>query len=166
MNRAQSHWLTGQLRAHLVHVGGVLLTLVVLAACEPSDSRPGLWLSGDDALGLPSDWRFTDQHREVFLEVQTPYFVPHSVTIWCAQVEGRLYIAARNPKTKNWPGWVEKKPEVRLKIGAMVYAAKAVKVTEETVLAPLRSAYANKYQLEPPADDKGPTMRYWAIQAR
>ena len=87
-----------------------------LIACEPSDQRPGLWLSGKPAEISPKDWRFTNEYKEIYVEVQTPYFIPHSVTIWCAELEGELYIGARNPEEKKWPGWVATSPQVKLKI--------------------------------------------------
>ena len=81
-----------------------------LVGCEPSDTRPGLWLSGD-AEAFPQDWGFTDDFKQIALQVATPYGLPHSVTIWCVQVDGILYIAARAPESKRWPGWVEEDPQ-------------------------------------------------------
>ena len=71
--------------------------LSLLAACNPSDDRPGLWLSGE-AAAAPADWAFTDAYDEISVEVVTPYFLAHSVTVWCAQVDGVLYIGAGAPQ--------------------------------------------------------------------
>ena len=77
------------------------------AGCiDPSDQRPGLWLSGEVASELPSDWQFANDYREIAVQVATPYLIPHSVTIWCAATGEALYLGARNPETKRWPGCV------------------------------------------------------------
>lgn len=148
---------------------GVLITvcsaLCVTACIPPNDSRPGLWLSGE-AASVPSDWRFTDTHQEIDLEVATPHFLAHSVTIWCVSVDGELFIAARDPDEKNWPGWVEDEPEVRLGIGGKVYEVELARLDDAEMIGVLRGAYAAKY--DPPANSagEGPPMRYWRVQAR
>ena len=143
----------------LARVLGGITILVGLGACEPRDDQPGLWLGGE-AGTLPADWTFTDDHREIAVEVATPYLIRHSVTIWCAQVDGTLYIAAGAPETKNWPGWVADDPNVRLKIGDDVYAVVLDQLGDEAEIAPVQQAYVRKYELKtmPPA-------RYWRVGA-
>ena len=143
-----------------------LIATVLLGACEPSDRRPGLWLSGDVASDLPGDWSFTDAHPEIYVEVNTPYWLPHSVTIWCGQVDGRLYIGARDADTKNWPGWLERDRDVRLKIGDTVYPVKAEDVTDDDELAAVRAAYEAKYDLPPGAGGAKRNVTYWRVAAR
>ena len=60
-----------------------MLVVILMAGCEPEDTSPGLWLSGESK-PFAEDWRFTDEHGEIAIEVSSPYFLPHSVTIWCA----------------------------------------------------------------------------------
>lgn len=146
-------------RVILVALGALFL----LSGCEPSDRMPGLWLRGDVVDPPPQDWSFTESHREIFVEVSTPYFLPHSVTIWCAELHGQLFIGARDPDTKNWPGWLARDRDVRLKIGPRVYPVSAVDVTDEDTLTAIRSAYAEKYDLDP---DVKRDVRYWAIVPR
>ena len=67
----------------------LLLLSVLLSACEPSDSRPGLWLSGDIE-AFPSDWSFADDFTLISVQVATPYVLPHSLTIWGVPVTGSL----------------------------------------------------------------------------
>jgi len=142
----------------------LLAALLGSAGCiGPQDQRPGLWLSGEPT-PFPDDWRSSDAHREVALEVATPYLVPHSVTIWCAQVDGTLYLAARNPDEKRWPGWVARDPEVRLRVGDALYEARLVRVEGEGEIARVRAAQVAKYDLDP-----GPAaypMRYWRVAPR
>ena len=141
------------------------LALVVsmwLGCIPPSDQRPGLWLSGE-AAAFPEDWSFSDGYREVALEVRTPYGLPHSVTIWCVSLDGQLYVAARDPDQKRWPGWVEDRPDVRLGVHGRVYQGRLVRLDEPDWIARVRSRYAAKYDRpDPPAED-GPPMRYWHL---
>ena len=142
---------------------GLVLVCTVLVACEPSDRRPGLWLNGESVSPAPTDWRFTNAHKEIFVEVQTPYFVPHSVTIWCAELDGALYIGARNPDDKNWPGWIAKAPQVKLKIAEKVYPVTTRQISDESLIKEIKTAYAAKYQLSSEPGVEPPPMRYWII---
>jgi len=144
-----------------------LLLLAALAAgcLEPSDQRPGFALRGEKVAALPQDWAFSDAHPEVAVQVATPYVLPHSVTIWCAQVDGALYLGARDPETKSWPGWVDDHPEVRLKIGNTLYDVRLEPVSDEARLGPVRKAYADKYDLPAPGPDS-PPIRYWVVKPR
>jgi len=142
------------------------LVVILLTGCEPSDRTPGLWLRGDVVDPPPGDWSFTDSHREIFVEVATPYFLPHSVTIWCSQVDGQLYIGARDAATKNWPGWLESDRNIRLKIDGQVYPVAAADVEDAETLAAVRASYEQKYELEPGAGGAKRSVTYWAIVPR
>ena len=144
----------------------ILITTMILAACEPSGPTPGQWLRGNVVAPLPQDWAFTDDYQEVYVEVSTPYFVPHSVTIWCAQVDGKLFIGARDPESKNWPGWLDDNRDLRLKIGDKLYDAAAADFSDEGTRAAVRTAYTEKYNLPAPAAGEAPDMQYWAIVPR
>ena len=139
---------------------------VALAGCiAPQDSRPGMWLTGTPA-PPPSDWSFTDDHREIALEVRAPYFLPHSVTIWCAALDQHFYVAARAPETKNWPGWVERRPDVRLLIGDEIYEARLALIEDSAQVARVRAAYTAKYALPDPPPEGAPPVRYWLVEPR
>ena len=58
------------------------LTLIVLRVVggDPQNQRPGLWLAGKLSETPLNDWAFTDDHYEIYLQTNTPYFIPHSVT--------------------------------------------------------------------------------------
>jgi hypothetical protein len=147
----------------------LMLVAAVLAAApgciDPRGQRPGLRLSGEvDA--FPSDWSFTDAHREIAIQIRTPYLLPHSVTIWCASLDGRLFVGARAPETKRWPGWVERRPEVRLGVGDRVYEGRLARLEDATVLERLRRAYAAKYELPNPPPPDAPPVRYWSVEPR
>ncbi len=133
---------------------------------DPKDQRPGLGLRGEVMSELPADWSFSNDHREIAIEVSTPYLLPHSVTIWCAAAGDELYVAARNPEAKRWPGWVQDDPEVRLEIGEQIYAVKLSIVDDPKQIARVRRTYAAKYDLRDPPPEGGPPMRYWRVEPR
>jgi hypothetical protein len=135
----------------------------LLGGCQPADTRPGLWLSGEPA-PYPEDWTFAHTYPEIALEVSTPYLLPHSITIWCAALDGDLYIAAGRPETKNWPGWVDADPNVRIRVGDDLYEARVVPLEDEALIRRVMAVQAEKYGFEVPS---GPTgTRYWIVTPR
>jgi hypothetical protein len=143
----------------------LIVALVLVAGCEPSDRTPGFWLRGDIAQTYPEDWRFTEEYREIFVQVETPYFIAHSVTIFCVQIDGELVIGAREPETKNWVGWMENDRGIRLKIGEELYDVATAEISDATALSAVRAAYAEKYDMTIPAGG-GPDFRFWFIVPR
>jgi len=143
----------------------VLVTSVLMSGCEPDGQSPGLWLSGT-VKPFAEDWRFTDSQSEISIEMSSPYLLPHSVTIWCAQLDGNLYIAAGQAATKNWPGWVDNAPDVVLKIGEDLYEARLKSLTDEAEIVTLQAAYAEKYNLGEASTVASTTSRYWSVHAR
>ena len=100
------------------------------------------------------------------IEVSPPYLVPHSVTIWSAVAGSRLYVGARDPDTKRWPGWVARDPNVRLKIGEQIYEAELSVLDDPTEIAKVRSVYTAKYDLPDPPPEGAPPLRYWRVEPR
>ena len=132
-----------------------------LAGClSPSDERPGLMLSGR-AVAAPADWSFTDAHKEISIQVQPPHLIPHSVTVWCATVDGQLFLGARDPETKRWPGWVDRDPRVRLRIDGVLYDGRLVDVEDPARIERIQASYAAKYELPAMA----PNVRYWRFES-
>lgn len=154
------------MRRHAARALGVALVAAAVSACfAPSDRRPGTALRGERVETLPEDWSFSDAHGEIHVQVATPYWIPHSVTVWCASVDGDLYLGARDPESKRWPGWVDAHPEVRLEIDDTLYDVRLEPVDDEALLARVRAAYARKYQLDAPGPD-APPVRYWVVRPR
>jgi hypothetical protein len=145
---------------------GILLGLAASACFNPNERRPGTRLSGEVVDALPADWSFTNDQREIAIEVHTPYWLPHSVTIWCASDAGRLYVGSRDPDHKHWPGWVDDDPNVRLLIGGRIYAVKLVPLDDPEEIARVRRAYAAKYPMPETPPDEGPPVRYWRVAPR
>lgn len=153
-----------------VRVRGLLAVtcLLLLGGCEPDDRRPGLWLSGEIQESLPDDWSFTNEHPEIHLQVSTPYLLPHSVTIWTAENGGNLYVGARAPETKNWPGWVDDDPAVKLEIDGKIYPVRLEPVTDPQEIEQVDRAYAGKYGLSGglSGGDEAVSQRYWRVEPR
>ena len=132
----------------------------------PSERVPGLRLSGD-VTAFPADWLFTAAQQEIALEVSGFLGLPHSVTIWCATLDGALYIGARDPETKRWPAWADGHPDVRLKIADAIYEVHLEPLEDAATVARLQASYAAKYHL--PAPEPGvtpPPTRYWRVGPR
>jgi hypothetical protein len=167
--KQRRHLLAGGVnRAALlaVLVGGVVLSTLVAGCLDPKDRRPGLRLSGTVVTETVDDWSFADANREIYIEVATPYLVPHSVTIVCAALDGRLYVGARHPMTKRWVGYVERNPEVRLKIGDDVYEERLVPVDNAAEHDAVYDAYAAKYGWQAGPTAERPPMLFFRVVAR
>jgi len=155
-----------------MRIATACLTLVLAAsisACiEPADRRPGLRLTGKVVSGPVDDWSFTADHREIFIETRTWYFVPHSVTIVCADADGELFVGAREPETKRWVANVARDPEVRLKIGERIYEGRLERLESDEELERVRTAYLRKLgrPMESNAADAPPNVWYWRVAAR
>jgi len=111
----------------------VLLVAVVLLlsvtgfepkGCPPTDRSlscrvPGLWIKGEPVTTPVSDWLFTDKIPEIKIQTQSPYLLPHSVTIWCAVYNGNLYVTSY--RGRQWVENIIRNPHVRLKIADQVF---------------------------------------------
>ena len=144
--------------------GIAIAVALIMAGCfGPKDRRPGMRLPGEVA-PTPSDWSFTADYPEIAIEVRTPYLLPHSVTIVCGMLDEMLFVGARDPETKRWPGWVDDDPEVRLGIGDRVYEVKLVPITDPALIARILQGASNNSGRAPPPDDVA--IRFWQVQSR
>ena len=128
----------------------LVAAVLALAACEPSDRRPGLWLSGEVVEAPVADWSFTDEVTEIFVETRTWYGVPHSVTTVCAAHDGTIYVPSvyfeggEFPDARAWNRNVVRDPRVRLKIGDRIYERTAVLVEDRDEWNEVLAAFARK----------------------
>ncbi len=130
-------------------VGGGLVSLRLLGY-EPSDLRPGLWLTGDRVAEPVTDWSFTEDHQEIFVQTRTPYLIPHSVTTYCAFYEGDLYLFSAYyqggvfPDERGWNRNVMRDPRVRLKIGDRLFDQTVSHVTDAETHEAVHASFVAK----------------------
>jgi hypothetical protein len=127
------------------------LLILFLAACEPVDRRPGMWLSGEVITEEINDWTFSNSFMEVNLETHPWYGVPFSVTVVAATTGQKLFVPsiyskpAEFPGGKYWNGIIEKNPAVRIRIGAKLYPRSAHLITDANEFEEAFAALAAKY---------------------
>jgi hypothetical protein len=145
---------------------GIAFSLIVVGALvstrllgfEPSDVRPGLWLTGERVNEPVADWSFTEDHQEIFVQTRTPYLLPHSVTTYCAFFQGDLYLFSAYyqggtfPDERGWNRNVMRDPRVRLKIGDRIFDQTVSHVTDGDTRAAVYAKAAAKY---PPLSSTG-----------
>ena len=135
----------------LLLIVGVTLVSLRLLGYEPSDQRPGLWLTGDRVTEPVTDWSFTDDHPEIYVQTRTPYLIAHSITTYCASYEGDLYLFSAYyqggvfPDERGWNRNVMRDPRVRLKIGDRVFDQTVSHVTDAETREAVHANAVAKY---------------------
>ena len=137
----------------------VLLVVLRLTGLEPRQRTPGLWLKGNLVTTPMTDWSFVDKVETVEVQTRTWYGIPHSVTTYCVERNGQLYLDSFYPPGVEYPYGrsrnenVARDPHVRLKIGNNLYDVTLVHVTDPAEKAAVRELKAKKYpQLKIPPD--------------
>ena len=155
-------------------VGTTVIAVVVLLlilsftgfepkACPPTDrsmscKMPGLWLKGELVTTPVTDWTFTDKIPQIKIQTETPYLVPHSVTIWCAVYNGNLYVTSY--RGRQWVEDIIRDPHVRLKIEDRVFDRTLTVVDDPAEKAAVLQAKGKKYpQWKVPAVSKAAVFR-------
>ena len=156
------------MRKEISYVSG-LACAVVLVGCslDPNGERPGFGLSGEVAPAPVSDWSFTDDIPEIFIETRTGYWLPHSVTIWCVSIDGALYVGAAAPdfpKERHWAVNVRRDPDVRLKIGGALYERRLELIEDPEQTDLVNRAFGAKYDYDADADPD--PVVYWRVVER
>ena len=129
----------------------VVLFACLLSACEPVDRTPGMWLSGELVTAEITDWTFSNEQREVFLQTHPWYGIPFSITVVAATTGDKLFMPsiysepAAFPEGKYWNGIVARNPEVLIRIGGKLYPRSVHLIVDEDEFEEAFSALANKY---------------------
>jgi hypothetical protein len=78
----------------------------------------------------------------------------------------KLVVGARNPESKRWPSYVDRDPNVRLKIGDRIYDQRPEPVEDPDIQEAIVPACAANYgrPVVPPEDR--PPIRYWRVVDR
>lgn len=91
---------------------------------------PGGALRGEVVETPVTDWSFVEASH-VALEVRPTD--PYSVNVGYVLRDGRLYVDPA--EGRRWLACIREDPRVRVRVGGRVYAARAVRVTDESELA-------------------------------
>jgi hypothetical protein len=127
----------------IVIVLAAVLLLLSVTGFEPKGRTPGLWIKGEPVTTPVTDWSFTDKIPEIKIQTQTPFLLPHSVTIWCAAYNGNLYVTSS--RGRQWVEDIIRDPHVRLKIADKVYDGTASVVDDPAEKAAVLQARGRKY---------------------
>lgn len=111
-----------------VVIGGYLLARFV--PIDPSEERPGTSLSGSYVDDADIDWSFLAPRTLIYVQTNTWYGIPHSVTTISFTDDGVLYVPCGNCDSKRWPKNVASDPNVVVKVGEDLYPRKAVLITD------------------------------------
>ncbi len=145
----------------LTVVGAIVVVLLValivlrVVGLDPKDRRAGLWLTGEVVTTPVTDWSFTDKYPNIYVQTQTWYIVPHSVTTGCTAKDGTLYLTSiyrpgqQFPRDKAWNRNIVRDPRVRLKIGDKLYDQTLAQVMDEIEKDAVLEAKAKKYPQQP-----------------
>jgi hypothetical protein len=139
------------MKTHTLQIGIAALLFLSFTGCvDPEDRRPGLRLSGEVVSEAINDWSFSDEYQEIYLETQTWYAVPHSVTTVCAALGDKLYVPTIYFEGGEWPDkfWnsnVNSNPLVRLEMGDHIYEREAIVVDDPAEVQIALQALAAKY---------------------
>src|SRR5580700_9336158 len=138
--------------ATVIVLAAVLLLLSVTGfepkGCPPTDRSlscrlPGLWIKGEPVTTPVSDWSFTEKIPQIKIQTQTPFLLPHSVTIWCAVYNGNLYVTSY--RGRQWVENIVRDPHVRLKIGDKVFDRTLSMVNDPSEKAAVLQTKGRKY---------------------
>jgi hypothetical protein len=129
------------------------LVVVVAAVCgcerieiSPGVMRPGWRLHGPEASFAVDDWSFADSQRELELEARAPWGW-HSVRLWFAVADGRLYVAAYQRKASlRWPRLLKRDPRARVRLEGKLYPVVALTVDDSTTWQAALEAMQLKYR--------------------
>lgn len=115
------------------------------AGCsQPMGPIAGGALNGDPAK-WPDDWSFTDDLQNVLLETNPED--PYSVTIWCVEHDGELFIAAAE-KEHQWVAYIAQDQRVRLNVDGSLYEARATHIHNVDEIVAILPAYVAKYEFD------------------
>ncbi len=139
-----------------------VLAALALGCGGPLGPIPGGVLSGPE-VACPD--AFPADVRELQIEVRPED--PYSVTTWNVVLDGVLHVPADflNP-VKRWPYYVEADDRVRIRMGALVYACRAVRLEDATRIQALREAAAAKYDLDPDGTAASAEVWWYRIERR
>ncbi len=138
-----------------------LSTLALLAlcalACGPVGPFPGGRLGGAPGPDDVRSWEFAEDEDQI--QVETRPEDPHSVNTWFVGLGSDLYVPTsmilgpKDPSERSWVAHVLADPEVRIRVGDLVYERIATRVEDPDEYAAARRALEQRYDLDPAERD-------------
>ena len=138
------------MRPILVPISILALALTTMA-CGPMGPIPGGRLSGEVAPSAPAEWSSSDSIKNVQLETRPSD--PYSVNIWGVGIGDRFYVASGRGEENTWARYILEDPNVRLRVGEIIYELRALRVTDEESRTAFLEALQRKYEWEPDDDE-------------
>jgi hypothetical protein len=159
-------------------VGGFFLLLIVafgglLIGARFADGpvaivAGGPFTSGELVTGAEPNWKFVRHIEEVEFQLLDP---ARSRTTWILEHEGKAYIPSGYMTTwwgkiwKKWPLEAEKDGRILLRVGDQQYERRLVRVTDESLFAPLTAELGRKYPQAGPITTETATSDYlWLFE--
>jgi hypothetical protein len=143
-------------------------TLVVAATGCPLGPFAGGRLGGEVHSDAVADWAFVGDEQNCQLETNPDD--PYSVNTWCVEWHDALYVPTsmilgpKDPSERRWVENVQSDPEVRVRVGGVVYELVAEQVRDDLVYDSVLVALEEKYGLDPEARD--PDREIWIFLMR
>jgi len=138
--------------------------LVVSIGCGgPLAMIPGGELSGT-VQPVPTDWAFSDEFEDVQLETRPSD--PYSVNIWGVADGARFYIASGRGLESTWAMYIEADPNVRLRVGEIVYELRAVRTDDPQDRVRFLAAVKNKYDGFEPDEEQAVAAVLYHLESR
>jgi hypothetical protein len=150
----------------LVQIGFLTGIVSALAACEPSDVRPGLWLKGEQVTASVESWKFAAETDEIFIETDPWYGIPHSTTIWSVVVDDNIYIGSYGLDKKAWEKNLIENANARLGISGKLYRVVVSKIDDEKLSTRLSQVYNSKYNMAEVFGEEIPKWWFYSIKQR
>ena len=138
-----------------------VLGLLYFFRTDPVFMVSGKRLSGEE-LPTPADWSACNDHLTIAVETRVDD--PHSVTTICFLHEGDLIIPAQSGSEKEWPAFVVADPRIRVKIGDVVYAARAERILDVSFAEMLPSVAAKYPEVSTRFDSDNPPKDVWMFR--
>ena len=123
-----SHWLTR-------------LIAIALVGCGPMDETPGLRLGGTET-DPPASFEFLSEHDVIQLAAEGAV-LPRVVNIWGVGLGDSIFVWT-SPET-GWGQRIEKRPDVRVRVGDSAYPMRAARVEDDAARERVYGAFMAKY---------------------
>ena len=118
---------------------------LALAGCsEPFSFIPGGALEGEET-SPPFDWSELADVDNVQLELRPDS--PYSINMWAVGLGRDVYIATREDGTR-WTEYLQDRPDVRMRVGALIYELLAVRVYDAQERRRVSAAFVVKYDID------------------